>query len=420
MNTKFANLYKLSIFPMICALMLLIYTGCGRDIDQQIIKPDIGPFDPNVVTANTKFGFNLFNEIQKTEQNNNIFISPFSVSVALAMTLNGAADETEQAMTNTLQLQSIDAKSVNPSYAQLNQTLQASDPKVTLTIANSLWARQDVPFKQDFLKRNTDFFEADISTLDFMDPNTVTTINDWVNTNTNGKIPKILERIDPDAVLFLINTIYFKGEWKERFDPSNTRDEPFYLANGKEKSVPMMQRLDDFPYLEEANFQGISLPYGDGQVSMYIFLPSKESELNTFLENLNAENWEKWIARFNEQEVRVQIPKFKLEFETSLVDTLKALGMEIAFDKGQADFSRMAPLENLDGNLFISRVDHKAIIEVDEEGTVAAAVTNVGIGVTSLPPPPPEFIADRPFFFAIRDNETKTVLFMGTVVDPQP
>ena len=173
-----------------------------------------------------------------------------------------------------------------------------------------------------------------------MDPNTVTTINDWVNTNTNGKIPKILERIDADAVLFLINTIYFKGEWKERFDPSNTRDKPFYLINEKEKSVPMMQRLDDFPYLEEANFQGISLPYGDGQVSMYIFLPSKASDLNTFLENLNAENWEKWIAQFNEQEVRVQIPKFKLEFETSLVDALKALGMEIAFDGGSGRFQQ--------------------------------------------------------------------------------
>ena len=393
--------------------VLLLFAGC----DELLVESENGSVDGRVVTANTKFGFNLFNDIRKTEQNKNIFISPFSISIALAMTLNGASGETEQAMTNALQLQGLDSEAINAGYAGLRHNLQTSDPKVILTIANSLWARQDVPFKQDFLQRNTQFFGAEVSTLDFTDPNTLTTINQWVDTNTNGKISKILDEINPDAVLFLINAIYFKGSWQTEFDPSRTRDGTFHLATGGEKQVPMMTRTGDYPYYEnyEDNFQAISLPYGDGRISMYIFLPYRESDLNTFLNSLNTENWENWISQFREQEVFLSMPKFKLEYEKTLNNPLQSLGMGIAFAPGGADFSRMADLESLGRNLYIGEVLHKSIVEVNEEGTEAAAVTSVGVRVTSAPP---AFIADRPFFFAIRDNETKTVLFLGIVVDP--
>ena len=180
--------------------VLLLFVGCDEfraDMFQKK-EPDIGSVNGSVVTANTKFGFNLFNEIRKTEQDNNIFISPFSISIALVMTLNGASGETEQAMIDTLQLQGLNSESINVGYAGLHQTLLTSDPKVTLTIANSLWARQGIPFKQDFLQRNTQFFEAEISTLDFRDSSAPKTINQWVNTNTNGKIQKIVgDEIDP-------------------------------------------------------------------------------------------------------------------------------------------------------------------------------------------------------------------------------
>lgn len=409
-----------TLLGLLCPVLLLS-AGCddlSLDMfDNKETAPAIGSVDGSVVEANTQFGFNLFNDIRKTEQNKNIFISPFSISVALAMTLNGASGETEQAMTNALQLQGLDAEAINVGYAGLRQTLQTSDPKVILTIANSLWARQDVPFKQDFLQRNTQFFGAEVSTLDFTDPNTLTTINQWVNTNTNGKIPKILDEINPAAVLFLINAIYFKGSWQTEFEPSQTRDGTFHLATGGEKQVPMMTRTGDYRYYEnyEENFQAISLPYGDGRISMYIFLPNRASGLNAFLENLNAENWENWISQFREQEVFLSMPKFKLEYEKTLNNPLQSLGMGIAFAPGGADFSRMADLETLGRNLYIGEVLHKAVVEVNEEGTEAAAVTSVEVRVTSAPP---AFIADRPFFFAIRDNETKTVLFMGTVVDP--
>ena len=408
-------------FLCLMCLVSLLFAGCnnlgaifgdeGRD------EPETVSIDTNIVTANTQFGFDLFDEIRKTEQDKNIFISPLSISIALAMTLNGASGETEQAMANTLHLQGLGSEVINPGYAGLRQALQVADPKVILTIANSLWARQDVPFKQDFLQRNTQFFGAEVSTLDFTDPNTLPTINQWVNTNTNGKITKILDEINLDTVLFLINAIYFKGTWQTEFDPSRTRDGTFYLATGDEKQIPMMTRTGDYPYYEnyEAKFQAISLPYGDGRMSMYIFLPYRESDLNTFLDGLNTENWERWVSQLREQEVFLSMPKFKLEYEKTLNNPLQSLGMDIAFAPGRADFSRMADLEALGKNLYIGEVLHKAVVEVNEEGTEAAAVTSVGIRATSAPP---AFMANRPFFFAIRDNETKTVLFMGTVVDP--
>lgn len=417
MDMNFKAIYSLCIPFLMCAIMLMICTGCERDTNIQDTKPALtGTIEPGVVDANTKFGFNLFNEILNTEEDINIFISPFSVSLALAMTLNGASETTEQAMIDTLQLQGNDSETINTSYALLLQALKTSDPKVTLEIANSLWADQYFTFNQDFLQRNTDYFGAEVSTLDFADPNSVDTINQWVNTNTNGKIKKILEQITEDEILFLINAIYFKGAWKTEFDPANTRDNTFTLADGSQKQVPMMTREDTYPFYYASDFTAISLPYGEGRVSMYIFLPSQNSSLDQFLENLNAENWQEWISQFREQKVWLQIPKYKFEYKTNLNSVLKALGMGIAFDENAANFSRMLPDgPTTTGNLFISRVDHKTFVEVNEEGTEAAAVTNVGIGVTSAPP---QFTVNRPFFFAIHDNETKTVLFMGTVVDP--
>ena len=409
---------------LLCSVLLLL-AGCDEMrldmLEKKEVEPEVGSTDNSIVTANTQFGFNVFDEIRKTEQDKNIFISPFSISVALAMTLNGAAGETEQAMTNTLQLQGLDAEAINVGYAGLRQTLLTADPKVTLAIANSLWARQGVPFKQDFLQRNAQFFGAEISTLDFDDPNASKTINKWVDTNTMGKIKKVVgDKISPDQVLFLINAIYFKGTWQEEFDPSETREGPFYLATGDVKQVPMMRQKRGYPYYRGERFQAIRLAYGDGQMSMYIFLPDRESDLNSFLENLNAESWENWMSPFHRRGVSLVMPKFKLEYERSLNNTLKALGMDIAFAPNLADFSRMAPLEILGENLYIGEVLHKTFVEVNEEGTEAAAVTSVAPSITSVRPPPIRFTIDRPFFFAIRDNQTKTVLFMGVVVDPAP
>ena len=347
--------------------------------------------------------------LREGEPVENIFISPLSISIALTMTYNGAVGETERAMAEVLGIEELDRNAVNRSNATLRESLGNRGPKVEISIANSIWGRQGVVFNPDFLERNREFFEAEITALDFSAPQALERINGWVDTNTNGKIKKIVQTIHPRTLIFLINAIYFKGSWQEEFNKSKTREDIFYLSDGSEKRVPMMRREAAYPYFQGEHFEAASLPYGDGDVSMYIFLPNHDSNLNEFLGGLNAENWASWISQFSvvREDSSMILPRFKLEYEVKLNDTLKAMGMEIAFNSG-ADFSGMGP------SLFISEVRHKTFVEVNEEGTEAAAATVV-VGIESAPP---IFRVDRPFFFAIYDNRTKTILFMGIVWEP--
>ena len=419
MNRKQSG--KIIALGLVCPVLLMFAVCFGFEddlLEGLQNNAEFGYVEESLVTANTRFGFNLLNEIRKTEQNKNLFISPFNVSIALAMALNGAAGETEQAMTKALQLQGLDAESINADYAELRQTLQVPSPERTLTIANSLWIRQDVPFKQDFLQRNTQFFGAKISPLNFNDPIALHTINQWVNDNTNGKIPQVLQDIDPNAVAFLINTIYFKAAWWHKFDPGRTHDGNFHLITGVKKQVPMMITeawRSSYPYYRGDAFQAINLPYNDGQMSMYIFLPDPESDLNTFLENLDVDRWENWMLQFRQQNVQLVLPKFRVTYRAELKNVLETFGMGIAFSN-EADFSRMAPPHPM--GLFIDEVIHSTVVDVHEGGTEAAAATAVGpmVGARRVEIVP--FIVDRPFFFAIRDNKTKTVLFLGVLMEP--
>ena len=368
--------------------------------------------DEEIISANTLFGFNLFSELVREDAGKNVFISPLSISIALGMTYNGAAGKTQEAMAKALELKGMKLEKINPGYAGLMKDLKSSDPRVELLIANSLWARREVKFEPDFLKRNKEFYKARITTLDFADPGSPGAINKWVSENTKGKIKKIVEQIDPQTVMFLINAIYFRGKWSCEFDKSRTKDDIFYLLDGTEKSVPMMSQSGRYQYYRGKGFQAVSLPYGDGRMSMYIFLPDEGSSLSDFLAGLNRENWGKWLPLFHYMEGDIRLPRFKLEYEKSLNNALESLGMGIAFDPGKADFRGMS-----DSTLYIQSVLHKAVVEVNEEGTVAAAVTSVMMGITSVPERF-TFIVNRPFFFAIHDNQTNSLLFMGAVVKP--
>ena len=396
----------------IMGMVLLCLFGC---FDINLVRNIIGDAletveDPDVsgvASANTRFGFKLLHDLRERDPGGNIFISPLSISIALTMTYNGAVGETERTMAEVLEIDALDLSTINNSNKALRNSLDTPDPKVEISIANSIWSRQGIEFNSDFLERNRVFFEAEIASLDFSLPQATAIINEWVDTNTNGKIEKIVERINPQTLLFLINAIYFKGNWQDEFDESMTRSGTFHLPDGREKRVQMMRREGEYPYFRGENFEATSLPYGDGRLGMYIFLPNRNSNLNKFLRNLNAENWEGWISQFQDRRHELMLPRFKLEYEVRLNDTLEALGMGIAFGGG-ADFSGMGP------NLFISEVRHKTFVEVNEEGTEAAAVTAV-VGVKSIPS---VFRVDRPFFFAIYDAETETILFMGTVTKP--
>jgi serpin B len=376
--------------------------------------PSSSPVDSRLTAAQTRFSFKLFSQLQQ-DPTQNLSISPSSVAIALSMLYNGATGDTQQAMAAALELQGMSLDDLNQANADLEKALENADPKVTLTIANSLWGRDGFDFKPDFLQRNQTYYGAKITNLDFNSPDAPAQINGWVNQNTAGKIPQIIDQIDPAEVLFLINAIYFKGDWTAPFNPEQTRERPFQLSDGSTKQQPMMEQQGNYVYLETDQFQAVSLPYGNRRWSMYIFLPRPESSLSAFQQSLTAENWQTWISQFSRRQGSIQLPKFKIEYETSLNEALQALGMEVAFTAGQAEFANLA-----DQELVISEVKHKTFIEVNETGTEAAAATSIGIALTSLDPNPPfQMQVDRPFFYAIRDHQTGSLLFMGSVVNPE-
>jgi serine protease inhibitor len=369
-----------------------------------------------LVAANTRFGFKLFSEIRKRDANQNIFISPASLALALAMTYNGAGGQTGQAIAKTLELQQLSLQQVNLGNAALKASLANLDAKVNLAIANSLWGRQGEPFKPEFIKRTQDFYGAQVRNVDFGAPNAPDVINRWVKQSTNSKIDKILEKNDIDAstIAVLINAIYFHADWMVPFAKEKTQARPFTLSDGSQKQHPMMfQKVDYASYYKNEMFQAIGLPYGEGRLSMYIFLPHQGVSLKTFYENLNAQNWEKWMNQFRTEEkgVILGLPRFHVEYEIDLKESLKALGMEKVFDAG-ADFTEITPQ-----GFAISKIKHKTFLDVSEEGTEAAGVT--AVGGTRGGVPDITMIVDRPFFCAIRDEETGTILFMGSIVDPK-
>jgi serpin B len=380
-----------------------------------------GEVTPELVAANTRFGLNLFRELLKADGGKNVFISPASVAIALAMTYNGARGDTAAAMAATLEVTGMSLEEVNLAYAALKQALETADPSVQLAIANSLWARQEVDFLDDFMQRVELYYGAEVSALDFNTPDAANTINDWVRRNTQGKIDGIVDQVPPEAILYLINAIYFKGGWVTPFDPKLTQEMPFNLAGGGQKPVQMMAQSGNFRYLRGDGFQAVILPYGKADspqpFHMAVFLPEEGRTLADFYQSMTPESWEQWVAAFGPAEGDLGLPRFKLEYDVTLNDALQALGMAAAFDPGQADFSGMAPVPP---EIFINRARHKTFVEVNEEGTEAAAVTSIEMGATMAQPAEERFsmIVDRPFFVAIRDGQTGAVLFMGSIVEP--
>ena len=373
------------------------------------------PVDSKLVDANTKFGFKLFQEVLKQDSNKNVFVSPTSIAIALSMTYNGASGETQQGMAKALELQGISLQDINQANETLKSSLEKADPDVQLSIANSLWAKQGTPFKPEFLQRNQQFYKAKVTELNFANPDAAKTINGWVQENTRGKIDQIVNQIQPEDVLFLINAVYFKGNWSKQFDKSQTAERPFYLSNSSQKQHPMMSQSGKYRYYENDSFQAVSLPYGKGRLSLYVFLPKKDTNLVTFQQQLSLENWQQWMNQFQMRSGSLQLPRFKFDYNIQLNSALKALGMESAFNAG-ANFSNMTS-----ASVAIDQVKHKTFVEVNEEGTEAAAATSVGVMLTSaqMPTEPFQMVVDRPFFCAIRDNQTGTLLFMGSIKEPK-
>ena len=392
----------------------LFSQACKKDNTETTI-PDIKltARQTQVLNNGNAFGFGLFRKVNAADPAKNIFISPLSISIALGMTLNGANGSTRTDMENALNLQGMTSTEINETYKSMIDYLRIVDPKVIFEIANSIWYKNSFPVEPVFLKTNQDYFYADINPLDFNNPASLSIINDWVSANTHAKISKIIDQINSDDMMYLINAIYFKGNWRYKFDPANTTPKSFYLEGGSIKETPMMLRKSTFNYFSNDNFSAVEMPYGNGRYSMYVFLPAQNKSTEDIISQLNPANWENWLNSFTPTEdVEIQFPKFRFEYEKKLNDILTDLGMGIAFTD-RADFTGI----NSGGNLLITEVKHKTFVEVNEEGTEAAAVTSVGIGVTSVPQTT-YFTVNKPFIFTIVEKQTKSIIFIGKIVDP--
>jgi len=396
------------------SLILVVLIGlagwkCTNDpVSSRTPLRELTAGEKKLIEADNSFSFKLFREMVKDQKDANVFISPLSVSMALGMTYNGASGTTQEAMQETLELSGLSLEEINQSYKSLIELLTQLDPQVRFQIANSIWYRQGLPVKTDFISRNKTYFNAEIAALDFSSPEALTTINYWVDQSTNGKINKIVDRINPLHVMFLINAIYFKGNWTYQFDKTKTKDDLFTKPDGSQVGCKMMEQNGDVRFFSNGTFTAVDLPYGDQLYSMTIILPRMEIDFDSLLDSFTQENWSTWMEDFNTREAHLFMPKFKLEYEQKLNNVLKALGMEIAFTTA-ADFSGIC-----DCDMWIDEVKHKTFVEVNEEGTEAAAATSV-VGVTGIPP---SICLDRPFIFVIRENHSGTLLFMGRIVEP--
>ena len=373
--------------------------------------------DEKLIFSQNDFGFEVLEKLNNGEDAN-IFISPSSIALALSMTYNGADGQTKQEMADVLRLNDLSIEEVNLASNNLIKYLENPDPDIKLYVANSIWANEQVEFKQDFLETNKEYYDAEVTSLPF-DSKAIRKINGWVDDNTNGKIDKILDGVGPNDIMYLINAIYFKGDWTEKFKKKNTEDREFTLDDGTKIMTPLMKNSDRYSYLENDEFQAINMPYGDSKkISMFVFLPKDDS--SEFVNNLNSEDWDKWMKDFKNKEGTILMPKFKTEYEKELNEILIEMGMSSSFDENNADFSNLAEIPGQ--NVYIGFVKHKTYVDVYEEGTEAAAVTVVGMRATSagIDPEPPFYMeVNKPFFFVIRDNESGANLFMGYITDPR-
>ncbi len=406
---------KLTLIGVLLIALVFVYCTTKNPVTDNQADPH-GPawYAKGLVDSDNRFGIKLFKEIVEEEGDTNIFISPLSVSMALGMTYNGADGTTKQAMEKTLELSGLTVEEINLSYKNLIRLLTELDPKVRFGIANSIWYRDSTALpEQEFLDVCVEYFDALVRGLDFNDPFAADTINAWIDEKTDGKIQKIVNApISPLTMMFLINAIHFKGTWTYQFDPNDTQDDLFKRSSGTSVTCKMMEQRGFFKYYAGRGFHAVDLPYGDGSFSMTVFLPYWGGDVDDLVARLDPDSLDYWLGCFSSDSGDVYLPRFKLEYGLTMNRVLTALGMGIAFDPA-ADFSKM--YKNVD--VWIDSVKHKTFVEVNEEGTEAAAVTVVEM---TLGPQPPGFWfrVDCPFIFMIRENESGTILFIGKIVNP--
>ncbi len=404
------KLFFLSVLFMVSGI-----SGCKEDQVEPELTPkpiELTVRSGEVISSSNQFGIELFTRTA-IEENSNMMLSPLSASVALSMALNGSANETYEQMREMLGYPAdMTIEEINEAYKSLVSQLLTVDPKVAITLANALFYRLEFPMKKSFSDVLANDFNAHVEGLDFDLPSAVDVINQWASDNTMGRIPKVIDEISPYAVMFLMNALYFKGDWTYQFKESDTENRPFFTDEGGQLSVPTMAGKINTKVHEGSSYRAIELPYGRKNFSMVVIVPN--ATLRQFYAEFTPETWQEIVVgldtKTQESEININLPKFEFSYEKVLNEQLQAMGMIDAFDGFLADFSGIT-----DWEIFISFVKQNTFIKVDEKGTEAAAVTTIGFEVTSLPP---GFNINKPFIFAIRERTTNTLLFIGSIVNP--
>lgn len=403
------NLFRPMLFA-VAALCAACSEATAPGVPIAALPRELTQPESKVIAGSNDFAFDLFRTGNLSQHNANVFMSPLSASMALSMATNGANGATYDAMHSSLRLTGATQDEVNGGFKSLIALLRDLDPRTDFRIANSIWFEQTFPFNTSFLDQSQTYFDARVEGLDFKASSSLTTINSWVSAQTNNKIPTILDSIAKNEVMFLINAIYFKGIWQKQFDKTKTTDALFHAADGSTATVSMMSRGEgvDVDYAWTPEYSAVDLPYGNSAFTMTVVVPSN-TDIDTFAESFDQAKWNLLVASLRSSDIRVYLPRFRMEWKRTLNDDLTQLGMGLAFDRNQADFTRMSPLGNY---LYITQVIQKTFVDVDEEGTEAAAATSVGVGVTSARP---DFRADRPFLVVIRERFSGTILFIGKI-----
>jgi serpin B len=411
------------------ALVATLVVSCNKaNHDDKNPTPPVKPAEPikldsrgaAKVAADNDFAFRFFRETLATVPTQadaeNALVSPLSLTIALGMLYNGTSPEAGDELATTLGVGDFTKEQTNAHYKTLVDALLAADPQTALAIANSIWTRNTYPVKTTFYDINRKWYNAVAQSRDFNLKATLDEINKWGADNTNGKIPTILDAIPEDAVLYLINAVYFKSQWMDAFDKNDTRNEPFTLTGGTKTEVSMMNQQTQLPYYSDDKIECVDLPYGNGAFSMMVMMPAADGSLDDLIADLDADTYNKAVNGLIPAKVDLKLPRWKQQCDFRLNDAMKNLGTKQIF--GPGSLSGIAD----DSSLAVSEIRQKTFVEVNEEGTEAAAVTVVGVFVTSVGPgemEPIEFHADRPFVYLIRERSTGAILFLGRVDDPR-
>ena len=371
-----------------------------------------------LVSANNGFGLHLLSQLVRENPRANVFIAPQSIATVLQVLLNGARSRTAAELQQVLGTSNLSLEDMNLAAENLAERLASSQTNVALNIANALWYRRGVEVKEGFKNANTRFFHATLSALDFDNPQCVQIMNDWAAKNTSGRIKGIIEPpIEPTTSMIIANAIYFKGNWLNQFDSKQTRPRPFHCPDGRDKQAPMMQQSRIFSYREGNAFQAVQLPYFGRELQMQVLLPATNSSVEALLAQIAMDSGRRtFLSGFNDRHGTLMLPRFTMHYSAELVPSLSALGIRSAFNPQQADFSAISSLQ-----LYVSKVKHQSFVEVNEQGTEAAAVTTGIVALTSaqpMGPPPFQMVVDRPFLFVISERQTRSILFIGVAFEP--